>query len=81
MQKGGAFADAWQRVLWANPGLDYSLKRRTSTVGCDAQAQPDPYSGNPDVGGDSPTPTDFFSSGATARIARSCPTAALRAAA
>ena len=39
MQKGGAFADAWQRVLWANPGLDYSLKRPTSMVARQAYNQ------------------------------------------
>ena len=36
LNQAGVFADQWRRVIWQNPGLDYTLKRPTSKIGKEA---------------------------------------------
>ncbi|WP_371135306.1 conjugal transfer protein TraF [Novosphingobium sp.] len=33
LDRSSTFADVWQRVLWQDPGLDYTLQRPVSTLG------------------------------------------------
>ncbi len=33
LDRSSYFADVWQRAIWANPNLDYTLQRPVSTVG------------------------------------------------
>ena len=33
LDRSSYFADIWQRAIWANPNLDYTLQRPVSTVG------------------------------------------------
>lgn len=33
LDRSSKFADVWQRALWQNPGLDYTLQRPVSTLG------------------------------------------------
>ncbi|MCY1669607.1 conjugal transfer protein TraF [Novosphingobium sp. SL115] len=33
LDRSSTFADVWQRALWQNPGLDYTLQRPVSTLG------------------------------------------------
>jgi conjugal transfer pilus assembly protein TraF len=32
LDRASTFADVWQRAIWQNPGLDYTLQRPVSTV-------------------------------------------------
>src|SRR3546814_14270015 len=33
LDRASTFSDTWQRALWQNPDLDYTLQRPVSTVG------------------------------------------------
>ncbi|OYW85099.1 MAG: conjugal transfer protein TraF, partial [Sphingobium sp. 32-64-5] len=33
LDRASTFSDTWQRALWQNPGLDYTLQRPVSTIG------------------------------------------------
>ena len=33
LDRASTFSDTWQRALWQNPDIDYTLQRRVSTVG------------------------------------------------